>query len=121
MTMLHKNRRSVTGRVFSINISETKGTPKRMVKEALLTQGHGLEGDVHAGSGPRQVSLLSIETIEEAESRYDGDDVDFHPGIFAENITTEGLDLSTIKIGDKLHIGDSIILSVAQIGKECHE
>jgi MOSC domain-containing protein YiiM len=42
------------------------------------------------------------------------------PGEFAENITTEYTDLSQVVIGDRIHIG-STILEVTQIGKECHQ
>ena len=41
-------------------------------------------------------------------------------GDFAENITTEGLDLLGLKIGDKLKIEDEVVLELSQIGKECH-
>ncbi len=91
-----------------------------MVEEGLLKEDYGLEGDVHAGSGDRQVSLLTIEEIEAAEAACTSPDIDFRPGIFAENITTEGFDLSKVKVGDRLMIADSIILKVTQIGKECH-
>ena len=42
------------------------------------------------------------------------------PGDFAENLTTEGLELFTLPIGTKLKIGETSIGEVTQIGKECH-
>ena len=42
------------------------------------------------------------------------------PGDFAENIDTQGIDIDQIKIGDRIIIGDNIVLEVSQIGKECH-
>ena len=42
------------------------------------------------------------------------------PGSFAENITTQGIELSGLPIGCKLKAGDEIELEVTQIGKECH-
>ena len=110
----------MTGRIFSINISSRKGEPKKMVQAGFLKEGHGLEGDVHAGSGNRQVSLLAIEEIEQFESGRNNTDVDISPGVFAENITTEGIDLSKVKAGDKFSVGKSVILRVSQIGKECN-
>lgn len=110
----------MTGRVFSINISGQKGIPKKMVQAGFLREGHGLEGDAHADSGNRQVSLLAIEEIEQVESSQSHPDIDLHPGVFAENITTEGIDLLKVKVGDRLAIGKSVVLRVSQIGKECH-
>jgi len=111
----------MTGKVFSINISDRKGEPKHMVTGAMLRAGHGIEDDVHAGPGRRQVSLLGIETIEEAERKSRSSGVDFRPGIFAENITTEDIDLSRVRVGDTIRIGATAELRVAQIGKECHD
>ncbi|MEE9417832.1 MAG: MOSC domain-containing protein, partial [Desulfatiglandaceae bacterium] len=42
------------------------------------------------------------------------------PGDFAENLTTEGIELVSLPIGTKLSVGEGIILEVTQIGKECH-
>ncbi len=46
--------------------------------------------------------------------------VELKPGIFAENITTEGIDLWSLPIGTQLEIGDAL-LEITQIGKECHQ
>ena len=45
---------------------------------------------------------------------------DVHPGDFAENITTEGVDLASYPIGQRFRIGQDILLELTQIGKECH-
>ncbi len=108
----------MTGRIFSINIGSEKGRPKDMVKSAVLKQGYGFEGDAHAGLGLRQVSLLSVEDIEAIENS--DPSIDFRPGIFAENITTSGIDLSKIRIGQKFKIGEEAVLKIEQIGKDCH-
>ncbi|MBN1334144.1 MAG: MOSC domain-containing protein, partial [Synergistales bacterium] len=63
----------------------------------------------------RQVSLLNMEDIREAAGRLP----ELRPGSFAENLTIEGFDLSTLRIGDVIEIGQ-VILEVTQIGKECH-
>ena len=41
-------------------------------------------------------------------------------GDFAENITTQGLDLCSLKIGAKLKINNNVLLEITQIGKVCH-
>jgi MOSC domain-containing protein YiiM len=77
----------------------------------------GLEGDAHAGPWHRQVSLLANESVEKMKAM--GLKVAY--GDFAENITTEGIDLVHLPIGTEIQIGDSVLLRVTQIGKECHE
>ena len=64
----------------------------------------------------RQVSLLAKESIEKIRAK--GLDVQY--GDFAENLTTEGIDLPTLPIGTRLKIGDKVLLEVTQIGKVCH-
>ena len=103
------------GRIHSISVSETKGDQKHNVGEATLLENHGIDGDAHAGS-ERQVSLLPLESF----SKLDGHLVDLKPGVFAENLTTTGLDFEDVSIGRKLMIGERIVLEVTQIGKECH-
>ena len=109
------------GKVFSVNISVAKGQPKDMVKSAVAKPGYGLEGDAHAGPGSRQVSLLAVEDIEKAEKSCSGGAMDFRPGIFAENITTEGVDFSAVRVGDCILVAETVVLRVSQIGKECHD
>lgn len=105
----------MAGKVVSINISEKKSIKKRPVNEAKLEENKGLEGDAHAEGGIRQVSLLAIESINKMREL----GLDVNPGDFAENITTEGLDLLSLPIGTKITIGDAI-LEVTQHGKVCH-
>jgi MOSC domain-containing protein YiiM len=47
--------------------------------------------------------------------------LDVNPGDFAENITTEGLDLTVLPLGTRLKIGEKGCGEVTQIGKVCHE
>ena len=101
--------------VLSINLSTEVGTTKQPVAEAEIRAGHGLEGDAHAGDWHRQISLLADEDVDEMR----GKGVDLVPGIFAENITTRGVDLSSLPIGTRLTVGD-VVLEVTQRGKECH-
>jgi len=110
----------MAGRVFSINISKAKGRPKDRVDSCIVVDGLGIEGDAHAGQGERQVSLLSLEAIKTLKEEVGPAGVELRPGMFAENITTAGLDLSGLKPGDKLNIGESVVLKITAIGKACH-
>ena len=104
------------GRVLAVNISEDKGMKKNNIQSCALLKGFGLKGDAHAGPWHRQVSLLANESIEKMKAM--GLKVSY--GDFAENITTEGIDLVHLPIGTEIRIGDSVHLRVTQIGKECH-
>ncbi len=103
-------------KIDSIAVSKKKGTRKVQVEEASLIQDHGLKGDAHAGPWHRQVSFLAAESIELARER--GLDVTF--GDFAENIATSGIDWPKVPVGTRLQVGDSALVEVTQIGKECH-
>jgi MOSC domain-containing protein YiiM len=45
---------------------------------------------------------------------------DVGPGDFAENLTTEDIELLSLPVGTELCVGDEVILEISQIGKECH-
>jgi len=109
------------GTIVSVNASRKKGQVKTPVPSAELVAGQGIKDDAHRGFAHRQVSLLMIEDIEEQRSRLAaGSSVPLGPGAFAENLTTRGIDLGALSIGDELVVGDAIRMRVSQIGKECH-
>jgi molybdopterin adenylyltransferase len=101
--------------VVSVNISEKKGTVKLPV-ESIELDLLGVKEDAHAGNWHRQVSLLAEESIQkfsEQAKRKIG------CGEFAENITTQGIELIKTRPLDRLIIGD-VELEITQNGKECH-
>ncbi|ABW18646.1 MOSC domain-containing protein [Alkaliphilus oremlandii] len=103
--------------VVAINISTKKGVAKQSISEANFVENFGIEGDAHGGNWHRQVSLLGQESIDKIKAM-GMDDLD--SGSFAENITTEGIELYSLPIGTKLAIGETLH-EVTQIGKECHQ
>jgi len=108
-------------RIVSVNISPKKGQLKTPVASAEIVAGEGLAGDAHRGFAHRQVSLLMIEDIDAERARLgDPDGAGLGPGSYAENLTTRGLDLGALRIGDELTVGATVRLRVSQIGKECH-
>ena len=107
----------MSAKVVSVNISDKKGMRKKPAEEAVLKAEYGIEGDAHASSEwHRQVSLLALESINKMREK----GLDVSPGDFAENITTEGIDLVSLPVGTKMQIGDEVVGEVSQIGKECH-
>jgi len=104
------------GEVIAVCTSPQKQTRKININECLVEKNHGLIGDAHSSPEThRQVSLLALESIDKMRDM----GLDVHPGDFAENITTTGIELVTIPIGTRLQVGDSI-MEITQIGKECH-
>ena len=104
-------------KIVAICKSEEKGTPKEPVAEGILKEAYGLVGDAHADCDThRQVSLLGMESIDKV--RRQGFDVG--PGDFAENLTTEGVNLVSLPVGARISVGKDILLEVTQIGKKCH-
>lgn len=101
--------------IKSINVSAAKGGPKNPIPRARLVVGVGIEGDAHGGPGKKQVSLLAWERTLDMRAR--GADVGC--GSFGENITTSGIDLRGLTVGDRLRLGDDGIVEVAELGKKC--
>jgi len=105
----------MSGKVVAVCVSEKKGERKKPVGQVVVRAGHGIVDDAHAGDWHRQISLLAIESIRKMQEK----GLDVSSGDFAENITTEGIDLPSLPIGTRLEIGETLH-EVTQIGKECH-
>ena len=103
-------------KIVSINISKQKGVVKVPVNSAEIKIDHGIVGDAHAGNWHRQISMLAEESVDKMKAK--GFDHLKH-GDFAENITTEGIEVFTLPVGTKLRVGDCE-MEVTQIGKKCH-
>jgi len=91
--------------------------PKKRVPMEELCEGRilgdfGLEGCAHAQAGSnRQILLLDRETLEAME---------LTPGILRENITTDGLNVNSLSIGQQLRIGDAR-LEVTLVCTPCNQ
>ncbi|MEF3254470.1 MAG: molybdenum cofactor biosynthesis protein [Deferribacterales bacterium] len=103
------------GKIYAISVSKNTGTRKSNVIEAEIVNNFGIKGDAHAGFMHRQISFLAKESIEKMVKL----GLDVKSGDFAENITTEGIDLCKCRVGDILKI-DNINFIISQIGKICH-
>jgi len=101
------------GKLIAIQYSEQKGLPKRTVESGNLIKDFGLEGDRHAGKSLRQVSLFALGSAKEMNG------TGICTARFAENLTTQGIDIWKLPVGSKLKIGESM-LEITQIGKGCH-
>ncbi len=101
------------GKLVAVCKSAERTDPKTPMEEGELRAGHGVVGDAHAGLNEREVSLLELEHIQRANRIFE---IDARPGSFAENLTTEGVDLTSLHVGERLRVG-SALLEVVQLGK----
>jgi len=105
------------GTIVAVCTSKKKGIRKRNVGEAGLKVDWGIVGDAHAANWHRQVSLLALESIEKMQAL----GLNVGPGSFAENLTTQGLNLLSLPLGSQVRVGDGVILEITQHGKVCND
>jgi MOSC domain-containing protein YiiM len=110
-------KKILPGKIHAVSISDRKGVVKHNVPQARLLAGHGLEGDAHAEGGRRQVSLLSLTSIDKMVAL----GAAVSPGDFAENLTVAGLEVMSLPVGTRLRVGKEVLLEITQIGKACHQ
>lgn len=103
------------GTVLSVCIGESRERPKKPVPRAVFIQNYGIKGDVHAGRDHKQVSLLSLESLE--KNRKQGYELNY--GDLFENIDFQGIkNLYRYPVGTIIKIGQEVILRITQIGKD---
>lgn len=109
---------NLMAKIVAVCRSKDKGTRKQPQQQAVLTTNWGMADDAHASEqSHRQVSLLAVESIDKMRAR--GFELNY--GDFAENLTTEGIEVALLPIGTRLVIGKEVVLEITQIGKECHQ
>src|SRR3954462_897434 len=106
------------GRVLQVNVSEG-GIPKLPVAQAWVGR-LGLAGDGHndrtVHGGPhRAVCLYAMEAIQ----RLQGEGHPVGPGGVGENVTTTGIEWSTLPVGTRVRIGDQVLLELADTASPC--
>src|SRR4030043_1298484 len=101
------------GKIVGVCISQKRTEPKKNVGIGFIKIGVGLVGDSHAGT-EKEGSLLAVESIQRLCQETG---LSAGPGAFAENITTEGIDIVSIPIGSTLQIGEAKLMLI-QIGKD---
>ena len=102
----------MSGKIVSVNLNQERGQIKLVQDKITLKKNYGVIGDGHGGIDHKQVSLVGVKMSKE-------DNKNYPYGSFAENITTEGIVLYNLKVGDKIQVGD-VLLQVSQIGKTIH-
>ena len=98
-------------KVIALHLCQGQREPMTPVQEAVAISDLGLEGDRHAMKGSaRQVLVMDKETL---------DSLDLTPGVIKENITCEGLDLSSVTAGQVFFIGEEVTLEATGPCEPC--
>jgi len=99
-------------RVQNLFRAPKKHVPMEELSEVRAVDDTGFEGCAHAMHGQkRQVLLMDRESLEA---------MDLRPGIVRENITTDGLNVNSLPIGQLLRVGEAC-LEVSAVCTPCHQ
>jgi hypothetical protein len=123
-------RAVVEGTVVAVASDRAHHFSKPLRDTIVLVEGHGVEGDAHAGPfvrhrylarrrprlpNLRQIHLIPGELFD--EMRRFG--YDLHPGELGENITTTGLDLEHLPLGSLLKLGATAAVELTGLRTPC--
>ena len=94
----------MTATVLQVNISRG-GLPKRPIAAANVTP-LGIEGDFHDhprfhGGPKKAILIIASEVVDELQRR----GYPVYYGALGENLTTRGLDIHDVRIGDQIRAG----------------
>ena len=96
----------------------------------VLVEGHGVEGDAHAGAtvqhrsvrrwrpqtpNLRQVHLLHAELLDDLRAR----GFEVGPGDVGENVLVRGVDLLALPTGTLVHLGEQAVVEVTGLRNPC--
>jgi MOSC domain-containing protein YiiM len=117
------------GTVSSVSRAAAHSFSKTAVESISLVEGWGVVGDAHAGATAQhlyvvkkdptranltQVHLIQEELFAELSGRYT-----VRPGELGENVTTRGVDLLTLPLGTRLHLGADAVVEVTGLRSPC--
>jgi MOSC domain-containing protein YiiM len=98
--------------IFKLFRAPKRRAPMEELAEASLLTNSGVENCAHARpNGQRQVLLMDRETLLALR---------LNPGIVRENITTAGLDVNGLQIGEQLRVG-AVRLQVSAVCEPCEQ
>lgn len=105
------------GEILSVSLNPRRGIPKLPQPEIELLADHGVEGDRHAGSRSRQVSLLEQEVLDALVAV----GMPVGPGVLGENLLVQGLPFAHLAPGERLGAGAEVVLEVVEPRTPCKQ
>ena len=104
----------IQGKIFSLQIHRNKRQPMEKSTSLNLIKSFGIEGDIYGTNKSsrenNQILLMDKETL---------DNLNLSTGIIKENITTQNIVINSLKIGQKLSIGEDVILEITKPCAPC--
>jgi len=101
-----------SGKIYSVQLCPGRKKPMLEVQQAEAVTNFGLKGDRHAlADSSRQILLIEKETL---------DTLRLKPGEVKENITTTGVELMKLTYGDKLRLGNDVMLEMTSACSPCN-
>lgn len=105
---------STHGKVVSLHLNVGHQQPLEAVGQATFLKSEGIAGDIHCTTRierrGRQVLLIEKETLEAFELK---------PGMVRENVTTQGIDLTSLEVGQRLALGKEVVLQISMACTPC--
>ena len=102
------------GSVVSMRLNVGSRKPMKEVDSARVITGQGIEGDRHlkedGSRSRRQILLMDRETL---------GDFSLDDGIIRENITVVGMDFASLEAGDRVSIGEDVVLEITGECEPC--
>ena len=100
--------------IVSLRLCLGSREPMKEIAQANFITGQGMQGDRHLRSdglrAKRQVLIMDVETLNH---------FGLEPGQVRENVTLEGLALSTISAGDRVALGADVVLEITGDCEPC--
>jgi len=102
---------------------------KPTAESITLVEGWGVEGDAHAGvtaqhlyvvkKDPTRANLTQVHLIQQELFAELADRFVVGPGELGENVTTSGVDLLSLPLGTRIHLGPTAIVEVTGLRSPC--
>lgn len=119
-------------KVLSVGLSANHSFSKQPRDSIMILAGLGVEGDAHAGvnvqhlylvrKNPHAPNLCQVHLLQaEVFDQLRGQGIQVEPGEMGENITTSGIDLLTLPLGTRLHLGANAIVEVTGLRTPCNQ
>ncbi|MBB5843069.1 MOSC domain-containing protein YiiM [Conyzicola lurida] len=122
---------SQPGSVVAVSRSASHSFSKPAAEAITLIENWGVEGDAHAGvtaqhlyvvkKDPTRANLTQVHLIQEELFAELADRFTVGPGELGENVTTRGVDLLTLPLGTRLHLGTTAVVEVTGLRSPCSQ
>lgn len=97
----------MSGSIVSIQLCVGHRDPMKSVESARMIENYGIEGDRHAVSEGVRTKRQVLLTDEETLAKFG-----LSRGDIRENITATGIEIHSLKEGDRVSLGDDVVVEI---------